>query len=228
MDFELWRSANTGGTKVLWLSGPAECHISDASSRIVDLAKESPRGAQHLVLYFFCSTAPRTKISLGITFISTVIHQLACSPKLKGKVTAKFLCTLLDIVLREESLSSLEKSNFNADDSAEEVAKKILKMSSGDAYWCALRAVTDIQREQLEGLSFIIDGLDKAEQQNHEFVREIHQFIEYLRERPFRTRVLITSQPQAEIKRILGQLPCIEYGRESKGLTCLISYSPDK
>jgi hypothetical protein len=207
---------------VLWLSGPAECRISDASSHIVDLAEKTHSGAQHSVLYFFCSTAP-TKIPVAITFVSTVVRQLArCSPQLKEKVATIFLRTLLDTIIGEELLSDPEVSRFNADDSAEVVLKKILKASS-DAYWGALRAVTDIERKQ--GLSHIIDGLDKTEHQKYEFIRELRVFIEHLRGRPSTTRVLLTSRPQAEIKEILARLPCIEYDRERKGLIRLISYS---
>ena len=93
IDFERWES--TKGLQVLWIYGPAECCISDASSRIVDQAMKtsSESGAQHPVLYFFCSTAP-TKVPIAITFISTIIHQLLRSlPGLKEKVTTVFLRT---------------------------------------------------------------------------------------------------------------------------------------
>ena len=218
MDFERWRSTNIGGTEVLWLSGPPKCRISDASSRIIDLAKESQLEDQHSVLYFFCSTAP-ANLPVAISFVSTVVRQLArFSPQLRRKIAATFLCTLFETILQREPLSDPEESRFSADvdDSAEVVVKKILKASSSDAYWSALRAVMDIERER--GLSLIIDGLEKAEHQKYEFIREIHRFIEHLRERPSTTRVLLTSQPLAEIKGILGQLPCIEYDRERKGL----------
>jgi hypothetical protein len=223
LDFDQWQRTN--GMEVLWLSGPAECRISDAASHIVDLAKETYPEVQHSVLYFFCSTAPR-KIPIAITFVSTVVRQLVrCSPKLKREITTIFLSTLLATILGEEPLSKPKVPLFNADDSAEVMVKKILKAPS-DAYWDALRAVMDIEWEK--GLSLIIDGLDKTEHQKHEFIRELCAFIEYLRERPSTTRVLLTSRPQAEIKDILGRLPSIEYDKERKGLTCLIFYSPDK
>ena len=210
MDFEQWRSTNTSGVKVLWLSGPAECQISSASSCIVDLAKETYAGAQHSVLYFFCSTTP-TEIPVITTFANTIVHQLSCSPQLKEKVVSTFLRTLVDKILGKRSRSEPETSPFKADDSMEEVMKKALELSSSDEYWCALRAVADISREQ--GLSLIIDGLDKVEQQESKFIRELDRFIEHLRERPSTTRVLLTSRPQAEIKEILDRLPCIEYDK---------------
>ena len=223
MDFDQWHRAN--GVEVLWLSGPAECRISDASSHIVDLAKETYPEGQHSVLYFFCSTASR-KIPIAVTFVSTIVRQLIrCLPKLKDAITTKFLHTLLDAIFEEEPHSTPKVPRFSADDSAVEVAKKVLEASS-DSYWSALRAVMDIGWEN--GLSLIIDGLDKTENQKCEFIRNLLTFIEHLRERPFTTKVLLTSRPQAEIKEILGWLPSIEYDRERKGIVHIISYSQDK
>ena len=224
MDFAQWRCASGSKAKVLWLSGPAECHISDASSHIVDLAKGTYPKCQHSVLYFFCSTAP-SEIPTAITFVSTVVRQLVrCSPELKREIITAFLRSLLKFLTDEQTLKR-KVSLFNSDDSAEVMVKKILKAPS-DAYWGALRAVTDVEREK--GLSLIIDGLDKAEHQRHEFIRELCVFTEHLRKRSCTTRVLLTSRPQDEIKEILGRLPLIEYDRERKGLICLISYSQDK
>ena len=223
MDFEQWH--HTNGSEVLWLSGPAECHISDASSCIVDLMKEKPSQSQHLVLYFFCSTAS-SEDPIAITFVSTIIHQLACRlPRLKGEFSTVFLRTLLDAILRGEPLSNMKRSRFKTNDSVEETVEKILEPVSS-RYWGALRAVMGIERG-IE-LSLIIDGLDKIEYQKYEFIRELRVFTEDLRERPSTTRVLLTSRPQAEIKQILDQLPSIEYDRERKGSNFLISYSRNK
>ena len=223
MDFDRWHRTN--GMEVLWLAGPAECRIADASSHIVDLSKETHLEGQHSVLYFFCSTAPK-KIPIAITFVSTVICQLIrCSPELKEQITATFLRSLLDAIFGEEPHSNPGVPRFSADDSAEVVVEGILKASS-DAYWGALRAVLDIEQEM--ELSLLIDGLDETENQKYEFIRELCVFIDFLRKRPSTTRVLLTSRPQAEIREILGRLPSIEYDMERKGLICLIYYSPDK
>ena len=132
MGFEQWRSTNTGGVKVLWLSGPAECQISAASSRIVDLAKETYAGVRHLVLYFFCSTAP-TGVPVTVTFANTIVHQLArCSPQLREKVVSTFLKTLVDKILGKQSYSEPERFPLNADDPMEVVMKKVLELSPSD------------------------------------------------------------------------------------------------
>jgi len=52
MDFQQWSSASC--PHVLRLSGPPECGIHQASSRIVDIEKEKALEKQHSVLYFFC------------------------------------------------------------------------------------------------------------------------------------------------------------------------------
>ena len=225
IDFEQWQY--TIGSEALWVSGPAECHISDASSCIVDLLKEKPSQSQHLVLYFFCSTVPTTstRTPIAITFVNTIIHQLACRlPQLKEKITVVFLGTLLDTILRDEPISDPKRSRFKTNDSVEATVKKILKAPSS-GYWDALRAVLDIGRRK--ELSLIIDGLDEIEHQKYQFIRELYVFIEKLKGRLSTTRVLLTSRPEAEIKEILGQLPSIEYDRERKGLVLLISYPQD-
>ena len=221
MDFDRWHHTNTG-MEVLWLSGPAECRISEASSHIVDLAKETYPEGQHSVLYFFCSTAPR-RVPIAVTFVSTIVRQLVrCLPKLKDEITTIFLRTLLDEIFGEEPHSTPEVPRFTANDSAKVAVKKILKASS-DSYWSALRAVMDIGWKM--GLSLIIDGIDKMEDQKREFIQNLLVLIEHLGERPSTTRVLLTSRPQAEIREILGQLPSIEYDRERKGLIHLIRCS---
>lgn len=144
IDFERWQSTNSNGMGVLWLSGPAECSISDASSRIVEIRKETHSGAHQVVLYFFCSTA-RGKTPITILFVSTIMLQLIhCLPQLKDKITARFLCALVDAILGEESTSDSAELFSNAGSSVEVVVEKLLEASSIDAYWGALRAVADI------------------------------------------------------------------------------------
>ena len=212
MDYEQWWFSK--GSRALWLSGPAECDISDASSCIVGLAKETTTGAQHSALYFFCSTLTAEN-RVVITFVSTIVHQLVCCvPQLKEQVSKVFLRALVKTVLREDNL---KESRFKPGDSAEATVKKVLQASS-EGYWSALRAVMGLEHKQ--EIYLIIDGLDKAGQ---EFIRGVHFFIESLHECPSTTKVLLTSRPQAELKQTLGGMPCIEYDKERKGLICLIS-----
>ena len=225
VDFERWQSSK--GFQVLWISGPAESRISNASSRIVNqvMKASSESGAKHSVLYFFCSAAPR-KVPIAITFISTIIHQLVRSlPEPEERVATVFLRNLLDTILTDEPLlgHQEERSRFKRDDSVEATVKKILKTSS-DGYWSALRAVME-SIDSEHRFSLIIDGLDtRAERQEGEFVSDFTRFLDFLRERPTATRVLLTSRPQAGIKEILSGLPCIEYDRERKGLISIVCF----
>ena len=210
MDYEQWCSAK--GSQVLWLSGPAECGISDASSCIADLAKETSAEAKHSALYFSCSTKP-AQVSIAITFVSNIVSQLVCClPQLKEQVTNIFLHTLLSTILSDDNP---KQSSFKQGDSAEAIVKKILQ-ASNEGYWSALRAVIGLEHEQ--ELYLVIDRLDKAGQ---EFIRGVHFFIESLQECPSTIRVLLTSRPQAELQQILGRVPCIEYDKERKGLGLL-------
>ena len=212
MDYEQWRSAK--GPRVLWLSGPAECGISEASSCIVDLAKETSAESQRSALYFLCSTGP-ARVSIAVTFVSTIVSQLVCrSPELKGQVTNIFLQTLLNTIISEDNP---KQCSFKWGDSVEATVKKILQASS-EGYWGALRAVMGLEHKQ--EIYLVIDGLDKAGQ---EFIRGVHFFIESLQGCPSTIRILLTSRPQAELKQILGGVPCIEYDKERKGLVCVIS-----
>ena len=216
MDFERWKS--TEGSEVLGLSGPAERRITNASSSVVDIVKEKNPNTQHLVLYFFCSTAP-LEASIAITFVNTIIHQLVSRlPERKEKLTTVFLRALFDTIFRGKPPSDPAPSSFQQDvlgeASAEAVAEEILKVPS-DGYWYALREAMDVVHDQ--ELSLIVDGLDEIGDQKREFAKGVHMFSRHLRERHSTTRVLLTSRPQAEMKEILSELPCIEYDKERKG-----------
>ena len=175
IDFERWQ--RTTGSEALCLSGPAKCRISDASSYIVDLVKEKPSRTQHLVLYFFCSTAS-AKAPIAATFVSTIIHQLTSRmPQLMEKAITVFLRTLLDTTLGDGPRSEPRRSRFKTNDSTEAMMKEILKTPSS-GYWGALREVLDIEREQ--ELSLIIDGLDEVEHQEDNFIQELCAFVEHL------------------------------------------------
>ena len=212
MDYEQWWSSK--GSRALWLSGPAECDISDASSCILGLAKETSAGAQHSALYFFCPILT-VEDPVVVTFARTIVPQLVCCfPQLKEQVTKVFLRTLVKTILSEDNP---KQSSFKPGDSVEATVKKILQASS-EGYWSAFRAVMSLEYKQ--EIYLVIDGLEKAGQ---EFIRGVHFFIESLQGCSSTIKVLLTSRPQAELKQILGEMPCIEYDKERKGLVCVIS-----
>ncbi|KAF8536357.1 hypothetical protein BDD12DRAFT_663390, partial [Trichophaea hybrida] len=210
MDFKSWISGNV--PQMLWISGPPECRISDASRHIVDLTKIKSQETQHWVLCFFCSSADRDQ-PIAITLVRALISQIVHLTSRKKSVIYLYLRTLLDSILKSELVSNWELSRFRGDDSPDTIISKVLDASS-NKHWDALKAVLDIDHKH--ELFLIIDGLDKIEHQRVEFIREVYTFYEQLQESST-IKALLTSRPHAEIKVILDGLPCIEYDKERQG-----------
>jgi len=99
----------------------------------------------------------------------------------------------------------------------------VLKMifnESNSELWDALKAA--LNSEQERKLTIIIDGLYRVENENSEFIRGLRALIEYLiMERPLKSKVLLSSRPQADTKKIHDQLLVIEYDKERKCLATL-------
>lgn len=211
VDFTLWSS---GKAPALLLSGPTECSINLVSSIIVRLEMDAISGTQDLVLYFFCSTVDGMRSSVT-TFIHTLLHQFICClpPDRRGAVITTFLRVLLDKIL------SRDQSFFKADCSRGNVLKMIFNESNSEL-WDALKAA--LNSEQERKLTIIIDGLYRVENENSEFIRGLRALIEYLiMERPLKSKVLLSSRPQADTKKIHDQLLVIEYDKERKCLATL-------
>jgi hypothetical protein len=203
-------------SQVLWLCGPPECCIQNVSSHIMDIleAKNKHSKKQHCILYFNCSAAT-TKKSPATSFVQALLQQLICffPPQKQMAAITAFLRTLLDPILRRDSISNNKRWSFNTQGYLDEMILKILDAPGGEQ-WNALKAVLDTEHNY--ELSLIIDRLDKIEHQRGEFIKEVRTLIEQLQEGST-IKVLLTSRPQAEIKGILGGLPVIEYDQERKG-----------
>jgi len=215
MDFEQWRSGNS---QVLWLTGPPECGIHQAPSHIVDLIRSEDSEKQPIVLYFFCSTASGAK-SVAAAFIYALLRQVAnyLSPlKRKSFITA-FLSVLLDALISKDSNIDADFWRLKKDCSPELTIRKILDELSGNDHWHSIAIKQLLQIGQAQGLTIIIDGLDEARDQKTDFIKEICSLIAYLKKQTYKFKVLLTSQPQTEIKVFLEDLPCIEYDVERKG-----------
>jgi ankyrin repeat domain-containing protein 50 len=211
-DFEDWSS--TTCSQVLWLSEPPECSIDRVSSYEIDVEKKKASETQKFVLYFFCSTAD-TKNPI-VSFIHSLLYQIICcsSSNENAPIVKAFLRTLLDVILGKERAFNKKLRHFGEGDCPSAIIKNILDANT-DGLWSALRAALD--NEHARELSIIIDGLDKVEHQKVEFIREVRELIEYLRERTSKVKALLTSRPEARIKEALDGLPCIEYDKERKG-----------
>ena len=227
MDFEQWCLANS---QVLWLTGPPECGTHEVASHIVDLARSQDSETQPIVFYFFCSTVTGTK-SIMAAFIHALLQQLISysSPLKKISVITAFLCTLLDTVICRDSDADADLWRLikNPDCSPELKIRKILDVSSVNGHWHANAIKQILHIEQEQGLTIIIDGLDEAKDQKTGFIKEICGFITHLKQQTCKFKVLLTSQPQIEIKALLEGLSCIEYDIERKGsvLLCIFSTS---
>jgi hypothetical protein len=213
MDFKQWNTASC--PQVLWLSGPPECDIHQVSSYIVDQEKNRTLKTQHLVLYFFCSTAARKEPIVDI-FIHTLLDQIvSCSPTNKRTlIVRRFLHNLLEGTFKKERIPNWERQGFNEKDSPDTNIKKILNAPANEL-WAALEAV--LCDEEQRGLSVVVDGLDKVEHQRGELIGGVRAFVKHLQQRTSKVKILLTSRPLAEIKDLFDGLPCIEHDRERKG-----------
>jgi len=213
MDYSLWISAETG---VLWISGPPKCCIRQASSHIVDIIKNKASETQHSVLYFFCSPTTPEK-SIAAMFVRALLLQIIrYSPPHKQMTGIKvFLRTLLDAFLGRQSVSNLKLSSpFKDQTSLDKMIRNLLD-ASGSEHWDALKAVLNTEHNQK--LSLIIDGLNKIDHIQAEFIIDVCAFIKQLQESSFIVKALLTSQPNSEIKGPLHELQCIEYDKERNG-----------
>jgi len=217
-DFSQWSSAEC--SRVLWLSGPPERNIDQVSSYVVHQEKETALKTGHFVLYFFCSSAIGGRSSAA-DFIHTLLKQIVyCSPMGKRiSIIRNFLHSLLGSLLgqavKREAGFNLERWSLDKECSPDENIKKILNAPVNELF-TALHAVLGDQEQR--GLSLIVDGLDKVEHRRDECIREVRAFIKHLQQRASKVKILLTSQPLAEIRELFNGLPCIEYDRERKGL----------
>ena len=213
-DFLQWDSAEC--SRVLWLSGLPERNIDQVSSYVVHQEKEIALKTDRSVLYFFCSSAIRRRSSVT-NFIHTLLKQIVyCLPMDKRiSIIRNFLHSLLEQVVKRKAGPDSERRSLDKECSPDENIKKILDGSVNELF-TALHAVLGGQEQR--GLSLVVDGLDKVEHQRNEYIRGVRAFIEYLQQRASKVKILLTSQPLAEIRELFDGLPCIEYDRERKGL----------
>ena len=212
-DFKQWNDPSC--SQVLWLSGPPERNIHQVSSYIVDLEKKATLKTEHIVLYFFCSSAFGEE-SIVDVFVHTLLHQIVrCSPmNNKISIFKRFLHTLLKEAFKTTIAPSWEKRDFNEKETPATNIHKILN-APANTLLSALEAF--LVHEEQRSLLIVVDGLDKVEHQPDELIRGIRVFVERLQQRTLEVKILLTSQPLAEIKDLFNGLPWIEHDRERKG-----------
>jgi hypothetical protein len=181
----------------------------------VDLEKKATLKTEHIVLYFFCSSALRKK-SIVDVFVHTLLYQIVrCSPmNEKISIVKSFLHTLLKEAFKTAIAPSWEKRDFKEEDPPDEKIKKLLK-APADKLWAALKAALDCEQER--ELSVVVDGLDNVKYEKSELIKGVRAFVEHLQQRTSKAKILLTSRPQAEIKEVFSGFPCIEHDKERKG-----------
>ena len=211
MDYVQW---NDCCSQVLLLSGPPECNIHQVSSYIVGQENTALKTG-HLVLYFFCSAATRRR-SIAKDFVHTLLNQiLYCSPVDKRtSIIQGFLYSLLDEFSITGAVRNWNERGFTEENSS---YKNIQKLLDGPANELLTALGTVLGDKEQRSLSVVIDGLDNVGHQRGEFVKGVRAFVNRLQQRTSKAKILLTSQPLAEIKDILNGLSCIEYDREKKG-----------
>ncbi|KAF2175014.1 ankyrin [Zopfia rhizophila CBS 207.26] len=211
-DFSQWNSAES--FQVLWLSGPPECKIHQVSSYIVGPEKNTALKTDHLVLYFFSSSATSAK-QIVAAFVHTLLSQIVCCSPTDRRllIIQSFLHSLLDEAFEKEAAPNWEKLGFNEGDSPDKNLQKLLKAPANE-HLAALGAVLN---EEQRGLSVVINRLDKVVHQRGESIKGVHAFVEHLQQRTSKVKILLTSRPSAEIKDPFDGLLCIEHDRERKG-----------
>jgi ankyrin repeat domain-containing protein 50 len=216
IDFKKWSSAQ--GSQTLWLSGLPDRNIDQVSSYIVSQERSIALRADHLVLYFFCSSAIGRRADIA-NFAHTLLQQIVCCSPMEKRtsIIQTFLHSLLKQTSEREENYVRKERGFNDKRSQFENVKNLLNAPAN----CLFNALGDVLDDEPQRcLSVIIDGLDKVEhtRDDSDFVRGVRAFVTHLQQRTSKVKVLLTSRPLAEIKEILGGLIHIEYDRERQGL----------
>jgi ankyrin repeat domain-containing protein 50 len=209
IDFTQWR--RTGHPQLLWLSGPPTCNIHQVSSY---MQRNAASETDHIVLYFFCATAT-SRGSIAIRLIHTLLSQLIhlSTNDKKLLIIRNFIHSIVDQTLKGV-LPDWKRWNLYQDDSPDKIVQRILE-GPADHQLIALGAI--LVKEQ-RGLFLIIDGLDEVEHQRVKFIHGVRSFTKMLEQRTLPVKILLTSRPHDDIKETLGEVLCIEYDRERKGV----------
>ena len=209
LDFANWRDASD--SRVLWLSGPQKCNISQASSYIVDQQKKT----HDSVLYYFCSASTRGRSAVG-DFVRTLLHQIIESLPQARRTTVlvRFLHVIRVGIFETESVSTWTDFKFNPQLFPHENIEKLLEAQPYDL-WMALESV--LTDEPGQDLIIVVDGLDKISIQERELLQEVWTFLEHLYLRMQKIKVLLTGQRNDHTKDIVDGLQSIEYDKERRG-----------
>ena len=139
-------------------------------------------------------------------FVHTLLNQIVnCSPIDKRISTIQnFLRSLLEEIFKKEAAPNWKDRGFDEKAPGEANIKKILNAPENELL-TALGAV--LVDEGRRSLSIVIDGLGIGitEHQRGDFIRGVRRFIDSILQRTSKARILLTSQPLAEVKSLLDR-----------------------
>lgn len=189
----------------------AVCATEMQNSRSFIVHRENPSACSIL---FFSSAAEENSITA--VFVHTLLWQIVHSLQVdKILIVRRFLHSLLKGIFERGATMDRELKDFKTEDPPEANIRKILK-AGNEELWAALRTV--LADEQNQELSIVIDGLECVQQQRDIFIKGVRSFVQHLQQRASNVRILLTSQPQDDIKEIFNGFSCIEYDKERQGL----------
>jgi len=196
IDFAQWKSADP--PRALLLSAPPGHGTTETCSHIIGRAKEKASRTNGSVLYFFCSSAAKSRRSTVL--IHTLLHQVVCSSDGKANsIAVAFLSALVDGHF-QRSLGE----GFLKDDPLHKTVQKILRAPDNELIEALAEA---IKKSGIQELSIIVDGLQE---------NIVCLLFELIREATPKSEVLLTTQ------HTFGEIPhrvtYIEYDKERKGL----------
>lgn len=208
IDFQDWE--NDTGSQLLSLYGPPECNIRHIASHIVN---KCSLNTQYTILYFLCPVKARQN-SIVSHFVLIFLYQFILhSPKDKQEsIVRNLLRNVVKGVHTEERTFYTEPKPFNTS------SKALLKNIFGaPEYTLRAALMTSLTDEPERELLVVFDGLDNVKDETGGFIKGIRTFFEDLQRRIPNMKMLLTSQPQDDIKKPLKGLPYIEHDAERRG-----------
>jgi len=196
IDFAQWKSADP--PRALLLSAPYGYGTMEFCSHIIGRAKEKASRTNGSVLYFFCSSAKKSRRSTNL--IHTLLHQVIfCSNDGKSNsIAAAFLNALVD---------GHQLQDFREDDTPEKTVQKLLSAPANELIEALAEA---IKKSGIQELSIIVDGLQE---------NIVCLLFELIREATPKSKVLLTTRhPLGEIPHRVTYIEYDKYDKERKGL----------
>jgi hypothetical protein len=211
MDYHQWFA---GDSKVLLLSGPADCTLDRVSSHISGLMEKGSFGKGRIVLNLFSPGRAQYPGPTATIFAHTLLHQLITSTSVSGRArvstASDFLSHLLGSI---ENLELVDRFEEIGEDDTLTVIEELLDFPD-KILFKALEGFLETQ----EDLGIVVNVSDNVRGRESDFLTAVSTFVGHLSETPG-IKVLLTCGPMDDSGKTLGGLDCIkiQYDKERKG-----------